>query len=518
MNYKYRSFKVLMIAISVISAIVSLIVPIIVSVWNIKGTSIVGKKLIIIGVVIITGFLLDVVLVYFREKFARDYNKHNLKSLLETYFNLKYDYILDNGPSNILERCQDVVNETYYYMTGSSIEVWSAVIIIVASIILMGINNIAISMIMVCIIPINYLGYKMLNKELSKRSHELQINSAKGFQTILSYIGNVDYIKQCASFKEISKQLDCAEELLYGSMERINTFAQCSSRGIYAINNIAQIFSMLLIIYQITTNSMSSLSYVLYFTLFPIYFQKISSITKINLDKQKLIVAQNYVEELKANLEPREEVELENIESISFDVNKLNIKENDIVVNIHGMYKKGSVVRIQGKSGAGKSTLAKMLLKFRRCEGIQVNNIELQKINTNSLRKKVYYLSQNVTIINDTLRNNLFLNKKWNQEDEDKLLQMSILQPVLKRISLESIILEGGANLSGGEKQRIAIARAMLEKPEVAIYDEITSNLDNYSVKNIWKDILKDHEDKIIFIISHDNTIDEYLTDNLVIS
>ncbi len=518
MNQKYKQFKMVMIIMSVVGAIVSMIVPVMISVWNYTEINIDGGKLFFVATVLAAGLTLNIALVYFRERFAKNYNKYNLRCLLEKYFKLKYDYILDNGPSNILERCQNAVNETYFYMTGSAIELWSAAIIIIASIILMALNNIYIAGIMLIMIPINYFGYRMLNKELAKRSEELQTNSAKGFQVLLSYIGNVDYIKQCASSKEMCDQLDYAEELLYKSMERINVFAQGASQGISAVNTFAQTLSMLIIVYQITANNGNPMSYVLYFTLFPLFFQKITTITKINLDKQKLIVAQKYIEELDANLETDAGAKLDNIYSVTLDVNELRIKENTIDVNVKGTFSKGSIIRIGGKSGAGKSTLAKTLLKFRDSNGIKINGTELRGISNTSLREKVYYLSQNVTIINDTLRNNLFLNRKWSREDEEKLLKMDILKPILERMSLDSMISEGGTNLSGGEKQRVAIARAILENPDIAIYDEISSNLDKESVKAIWDEMLAGHEDKIVFIISHDDSVDEYITDFLSIS
>ncbi|MCT4541928.1 MAG: ATP-binding cassette domain-containing protein [Vallitalea sp.] len=80
---------------------------------------------------------------------------------------------------------------------------------------------------------------------------------------------------------------------------------------------------------------------------------------------------------------------------------------------------------------------------------------------------------------------------------------------------MDTVISEGGANLSGGEKQKIAIARVLYDNVDVLILDEITSNIDKDNAKKIYHRIIKDHEDKIIFIISHDNLPQSFATKEL---
>ena len=120
------------------------------------------------------------------------------------------------------------------------------------------------------------------------------------------------------------------------------------------------------------------------------------------------------------------------------------------------------------------------------------------------------YLSQNVPIVKGTLRENLFFNIKWDKEREEKLKHEPILQSILANKNMDSLIDENGTNLSGGEKQRIALARALYDDVDVIILDEVTSNIDKESAEVILKRIMSGNEQKIIFIISHDSMPESY--------
>ena len=198
------------------------------------------------------------------------------------------------------------------------------------------------------------------------------------------------------------------------------------------------------------------------------------------------------------------------ISSIRFDIGTLKIKDKVLARDIHGSFQYGDVVWIKGESGKGKSTLVKMLLKFRECDGIFINDISLSDITNASLRSRMNYLSQNVPIVKGTLRENLFFNIKWDKEREEKLKQEPILQSIFSNKDMDSLIDENGTNLSGGEKQRIALARALYDDVDVIILDEVTSNIDKESAEIILERIMSGKEQKIIFIISHDTMPELY--------
>ena len=244
--------------------------------------------------------------------------------------------------------------------------------------------------------------------------------------------------------------------------------------------------------------------------LFPIYTSNLNMVTNANLSKQNLNVSKEFISQMDENRETDGTQRISQISSIRFDIDTLQIKEKVLARDIQGSFQYGDVVWVKGESGKGKSTLVKMLLKFRECDGIFINDISLKDVTNASLRSRMNYLSQNVPIVKGTLRENLFFNIKWDKEREEKLKHEPILQSILANKNMDSLIDENGTNLSGGEKQRIALARALYDDVDVIILDEVTSNIDKESAEVILKRIMSGNEQKIIFIISHDSMPESY--------
>lgn len=169
----------------------------------------------------------------------------------------------------------------------------------------------------------------------------------------------------------------------------------------------------------------------------------------------------------------------------------------------NAILQKGDVGQLCGFSGTGKSTFAKAIVRFRDIDGVQINGKPLSAYSLSVLRSKIEYVSQNIPIISGTLRDNIFFGEKTSVTDM-QLLDNPILKTLFASKSLDTQILEGGANLSGGEKQKIAIARALLNNPEILILDEVCSNIDIETSRKIYQLLEEERAHRITIIISHD--------------
>lgn len=155
---------------------------------------------------------------------------------------------------------------------------------------------------------------------------------------------------------------------------------------------------------------------------------------------------------------------------------------------------RGETVAFVGPSGAGKTTLVKLLVGlYHPQQGtILYNDAASTDINLNDLRERIGFVTQDTQLFSGSIRENLlFVNPHATDADCMDVLNKAACQPLLARASqgLDTVIGEGGVKVSGGEKQRLSIARALLRKPEIIVFDEATSALDSLTEEEISKTI-----------------------------
>jgi ATP-binding cassette, subfamily B, bacterial len=166
------------------------------------------------------------------------------------------------------------------------------------------------------------------------------------------------------------------------------------------------------------------------------------------------------------------------------------------IENINFSAEKGETIAFVGPSGSGKTTLMKLLVGlYRPREGrILYNGIDETSIHFDDLRNQIGFVTQDTQLFSGTIRENLlFVNPTATEADILSALNDASCNNLLARADkgLETMIGEGGLKLSGGEKQRISIARALLRKPKVLIFDEATSSLDSITEEEITSTIRK---------------------------
>lgn len=197
---------------------------------------------------------------------------------------------------------------------------------------------------------------------------------------------------------------------------------------------------------------------------------------------------------------------LDGIETIEFRNVRFSydgIKE--ILCDLSIKLNKGEKVALIGKSGSGKSTLAKLLLGLYQTKNIYINGCVFSQYSLSDIREKIAYISPETFLFSDTIRNNILLGNKAISNDKlNEVCEMCGISKILEELpyGLETVLDENGMNLSSGQKQKIAIARMLVRKPEVVIFDEATCNLDKESESEIGKMIFG-LEKTMCIIISH---------------
>jgi len=170
----------------------------------------------------------------------------------------------------------------------------------------------------------------------------------------------------------------------------------------------------------------------------------------------------------------------------------------------------GETIAFVGPSGSGKSTLMKLLVGlYRPLEGkILYNNLDETEIRFDDLRNQIGFVTQDTNLFSGTIKENLlFVNPAATVEDVTDALNKASCQNLLSRAEkgLDTLIGEGGLKLSGGEKQRLSIARALLRKPKLLLFDEATSALDSLTEEEITDTIreISLEGNQITILIAH---------------
>ena len=513
---KYWKFTAISIIVVLISSLSSLIAPFMIQYWSNSSTGLNLKRVFLVTLLLFFTAIFELTGIYIRENFAKDFNKSNCMDMLSILLNMSYDKINENGCLNITARIRQAVNDFYLFYINGRINILVSKLVLFGIVTLTLMDNIYVALLLVSIIIVNVFGYRSLNQELLNKSALLQKDTASGWQAINSKVSQVDYIKQLPAYTNLMNQIEPSVDKIYKSMRNINVYAQTISRSIMLLNNWVQTLIVLFVAWGFVESTNNIYSLIYYSIGLPLFFSNLNQLVTGNIDKRNVTVSREYITGLKNEREQDGTIEICGIDSIHF-----NFKEApESLVNFQYLeqkYKKGDIIWIKGNSGSGKSTLMKYLVKFRITNYISVNDIVLASIKNDSLREHIEYIPQKPAIIQGTLRDNLFLGKEYSVHREKSLLQHKILQSILQTKTLDTIIEEDGSNLSGGEKQKIAFARAIINPADVWIFDEITSNIDSTCAEEIYSTIKAMHEDKIVFIISHDDIVSKYCNKVLVI-
>ena len=183
--------------------------------------------------------------------------------------------------------------------------------------------------------------------------------------------------------------------------------------------------------------------------------------------------------------------------------------KNDSILNSVNIKINGSkMTSLVGHSGAGKSTILNLIPRFYDCDkgDVRIDNQSIYEVKLSSLRKNISLVSQDVTLFDDTIKNNIsYANLESTEEEIKKVAELSFSSEFIENLpnKYDTLIGENGVRLSGGEKQRISIARAMLKKSSIILLDEATSSLDAETESKIQKALQLLIKNRTTIVIAH---------------
>jgi ATP-binding cassette subfamily B protein len=234
----------------------------------------------------------------------------------------------------------------------------------------------------------------------------------------------------------------------------------------------------------------------------------------INVFRESQVSLNNFEEILRMPPEPKpaSAVRIERIESLEFDRTSFRHLSGvaDAVSDVTFRARRGETLALVGPSGSGKTTLVKLLvgLYHPRAGRVRYNGVDSDAIDLDRIRERIGFVTQDTQLFSGSIRENLtFVNPSASDEECLEVLHKAACQGLLARApkGLDTVIGEGGVKVSGGEKQRLSIARALLRNPDLLVFDEATSALDSLTEEEITATIreISQWRSLITILIAH---------------
>ena len=379
----------------------------------------------------------------------------------------------------------------------------------------MFLQNWKLSLIAIILIPIASTAARSLGKRMGKVTTEAQEKSSfltkylvelfknhrltKIFQKEKYESNRADnYLNQ---LKEKNKKIGHVivrispiMEVLTGVMIAILIFysGKLIAVGELSVNNFFSFLAAMMLAYQ-PVRSLSTLNVILN--------QGLSAASRILsvIDTKKLINNPDNAKEInveKANIK---------FKDVMFSYNK---SDGEVLKNVNLEFEGGQMTSLVGHSGSGKSTILNLIPRFYDCGSgdIFVDNQSIYDVTLHSLRKNISLVSQETTLFDDTIKNNIkYANLDASDEEIFRAAKLSHCDEFINNLpeKYETLIGEDGVRLSGGEKQRISIARAMLKKSSIILLDEATSSLDSETETKIQDALKILTKDRTTIVIAH---------------
>ena len=245
-------------------------------------------------------------------------------------------------------------------------------------------------------------------------------------------------------------------------------------------------------------------------------YQPVKTLTKVNVAiAQGMSAAERILPVIDIKNEINTNVKLEELNiskgNIVFDNVHFNYKSNyanKVLQNISAKFAGGKMTALVGHSGSGKSTLLNMIPRiYAPTAGtILLDNQDISKFNLASLRNEISIVDQNTTLFDDTILNNIkYANPDATNKEVYEAARLSMCEEFIDNLEkgYDTMIGENGVKLSGGEKQRLSIARAFLKKSKIILLDEATSSLDSETEEKIQKALSQLTLNKTTIVIAH---------------
>ncbi|MDA9691188.1 ABC transporter ATP-binding protein/permease [Candidatus Pelagibacter sp.] len=449
-------------------------------------------------------------------KTAEEVKKSIQVNMLSSFIKADTETIEDKHSGKYISNLNFDVNQITGMLTNAFLSLFKDGLTLIGLLFVMFFQNWRLSLIAIIMIPIASIIAKKLGKRISKVVTEAQEKSGDLNKYLIDLFKNHKVIK---IFQRENYEHERSEKFVNDLKEKSIKIATVFIRSSPIMEIVTGIMIAILIFYSgklIMNEQLSINNFFSFLAAMMLSYQPVKALATVNvsigqglsagkrilpiIDQQNEILENKNGELLKID---DATIKLENV-NFSYKSNANNIVLKDININITGK----KMTALVGHSGSGKSTILNLIPRVYDADTgeILIDNQKIKDLNLNSLRKEISIVDQNTTLFDDTVFNNIkYAKPEATDEEVFNASKMSMSTDFIEKLEnkFETLIGENGVKLSGGEKQRISIARALLKDSKIILLDEATSSLDSETEEKIQKAIEKLTKNKTTVVIAH---------------
>jgi len=436
--------------------------------------------------------------------------------MLKSFIKADTEVIESNHSGKYISNLNFDVNQITKMLADAFLSIFKDGLTLIGLLCVMFFQNWKLSLIAIIMIPLASITSKIIGKRMSKISTQAQEKSGDLNRYLIDLFKNHKIIKifQRENFENIR-----SEKFVNDLKEKSAKIAAVYIRSTPVMEILTGIMIAILIFYSgklIISGELAINNFFSFLAAMMLAYQPVKTLTKVNVAIEQGLAAANRILPI---------IDLSNEINLNEDKDKLNISEGNIIFkdvnftyksnpdnkvlrNINANFTGGKMTALVGHSGSGKSTLLNMIPRiYAPTDGIiDFDDQDISKFSLASLRSQISIVDQNTTLFDDTVLNNIkYARPEATNEEIYQAAKQSMCTEFINNLEsgYETMIGENGVKLSGGEKQRLSIARAFLKKSKIILLDEATSSLDSETEDKIQKALSQLTLNKTTIVIAH---------------
>ena len=447
---------------------------------------------------------------------AEEVRKMLQVNMLSSFIKADTEFIENKHTGKYVSNLNFDVNQIVGLLSNSFLSFFKDGLTLIGLLIVMAFQNWKLSLIAIIMIPLASYTAKRLGKRMSKVATEAQEKSGDLNKHLIEIFNNHKLIK---IFQRENFENERSEKFINDLKEKTKKISIVLIRATPVMEVLTGIMIAILIYYSgklIMSNELSINNFFSFLAAMMLAYQPVKSLATINVGLNQGLSAGKRIlpiidnKNIINNNEDKNEIKISNASIVfkNINFNYSTNEQNKVLKNINIIIEGGKMTALVGHSGSGKSTLLSLLPRlYDPLSGdIEIDNQSIYEKRLHSLRKSISIVDQKTTLFDDTVFNNIkYANPESSEEEIYNAAEKSQSLEFINKLEnkFETIIGENGVKLSGGEKQRLSIARAFLKNSPIILLDEATSSLDSETEDKIQKALNVLTKGKTTIVIAH---------------